>query len=273
MERENDKAEQAIMTLAEQELPVPMEELEADANLGGKITFRDIGFPYLYVLQSMSPQVNPDNSKYIEGAMPGMLFLTNLDRVYDGRNEGLDVVLCHYDRKMTMWRQREQGGGFHGAYDPNDPVVKEAKPNERGILTLPNGMVLVDTAYHFLMAYLPDSQSWTQAVMPLKSTGMKASRKVSAIIQASTSPSGKPLPRFTWKWRLTTYKEQKDNYIWSSPRFERIGMVPKGLYERGKEFATLAAREDIVRRVVEAEAGDNEPANGNGQISDKDVPF
>ena len=50
---------------------------EADANAGSQnISQEDLALPFLKVLGQLSPEVNKKNSKYAQGAEPGMIINT-----------------------------------------------------------------------------------------------------------------------------------------------------------------------------------------------------
>lgn len=230
------------------ELPISFEDLKKDAELGGEVGLKDISIPFLYVLQTNSPQCNVDSEKYIEGATAGMFLLTVLDEIYDGRKVGITVVPCYYERKIMEWIPREEGGGLVGSYPAEDPIMNKAKPNEKNQMMLPNGHMLMDTAYHYLMVYNEETRIWTQAIMPLKSTALKVSRKLNSVVKKTLIPGTTDrAPRFLYKYNIKTVKEQKDTNIWSSPVFEQIGLVTKEVYDACKAYSVIASQNLLAR--------------------------
>lgn len=257
-------------------LPIPLDELSQDTGLGGKVELRDVAIPYLYVLQTNSPQCNPDHAKYIKGATAGMLYLSNLEKIYPGREVGLDVVPCYYERLVTEWLPRSVGGGMVTSHDPNAEILTTAKIVEiegKEVLVLPNGHELQETAYHYFLAKSPsENGAWVQCVSPFKSTALKASRRMNSIISTTNIPgTDKKAPRFLFKWRFTTVKEQRDNYVWSSPKLEQQDMVSAEIYAAAKAYAQIAATGILRRAQVESEQEDttNEKVSRNVE----DAPF
>ncbi len=236
------------------ELDIDMADLQSDAELGGKIGLKDIAIPYLYVLQTNSPQCNPDHEKYIAGATAGMLYLTVVEKIWEGRTEGITVVPCYYERLIVEWIPREAGGGMVGSYPTEDPIMSKAKPNEKGIPTLENGHNLMDTAYHYVLVKDPTENRWHQAIMPLKSTALKVSRKLNSVISTQVLKNTKGetfiAPRFLNSWKLTSVKEAKDTNVWSSPKFVLNGMVTREVYSQAKDYAKVAGN-DLLRRAPE----------------------
>ena len=249
------KSETALATV-----PIDLDTLAKDAELGGKVGLKDIAIPYLYVMQALTPQANPDNDKYIEGASAGMFLLTVKNKIYDGRKEGIKVVLCYYERRIMEWIPREQGGGLVGSYPADDPIMNQARPNDRGQMMLPNGHQLMDTAYHYVLVYDKSDETWTQAIMPLKSTALKVSRKLNSELSTSMVPGKKQkAPRFLFEYNIKTAKEQKDENVWSSPVFVQGDIVSLEVYNAAKEYAKIAAQNLLSRApepTEQATAGD-----------------
>lgn len=260
-------------------MPFSVEDMAADANLGGKVGLADIAVPYLYILQSNSPQCNPDHPKHIEGAQSGMLYLSNIEKVFDGRKEGLIIVPCYYERLVNEWMPRSSGGGLVGSHDPEAEFLKAAKYVEsegKQILTLPNGHQIIDTAYHYVLAQDPVSKVWHQAIAPFKSTALKASRRMNSTISTTNIPgTDKRAPRFLYQWRLTTVKEQKDAYVYSSPKLEQLDMVTADVYNAAKQYAMIAAKGVLRRITVEAEQDDGESSIARQSMGkpDDEIPF
>lgn len=253
------------------ELPISMEELEADSNLGGRLSIQDIGIPFLYILQTNSPQVNPDHPKYIKGAVAGMLYVTVLEKIYEGREGGIQAVPCYYERLNVEWVPREKGGGFVNSYDPSDPIKDKAKivkVNDKDVLMLPNGNILQDTAYWYLM--VKGGPAWQQLVMPFKSTMLKASRKWNADLSTIYLPNSERIaPRWLYTWQLKTQREQRDQYVWSSPLLSQGPMVNQAQYSAAKDFAKLAATGILRRKIAEGEQAHGETS----RMADDEVPF
>ena len=256
------------------DIPIDLSEMMEDAKLGGTLSLADISIPYLYILQGLSPQVNPDHDKYIEGAKPGMLYLTGLEIVCDGRDEGIQVVPCYYERLITEWLPRETGGGLVASHDPSSEILNDVKQQADGKSFLPNGHQVIETAYHYMLAKNPKSGVWHQAIAPFKSTALKASRRMNSTISTTMIPgTDKRAPRFLYMWQLKTVKEQKDQYIWSSPRLTQLDMVSADIYAAAKQYAVVAAKGLLRRAAIESEHLDPSKAPLDSRELDDEVPF
>lgn len=97
-----------------------------DAGAGLEEIGRDeIVTPFLAVLQSNSPQVNRDESNYVNGAFAGMFYNTVLGDVYEGKS-GVEVVIAAWEHIYGAWNPRDDGGGFRGQYGLQDRIVLDA---------------------------------------------------------------------------------------------------------------------------------------------------
>src|SRR5436190_8313475 len=224
------------------ELPMSLEDMAADSGKGGKLGIQDIGVPFLYILQTNSPQVNPDNPKYMKGATAGGIYITVIERAFEGREKGLTVIPSYYERQLVEWIPREKGGGFVASYDPENPIKDKAKMvkvqtqgGEKDVLQLPNGNTLQDTAYQYLLVY--NGQAWTPVVYPMKSTALKYCRHWNAALNTTYIPNTDQVaPRWLYQWNFKTQKDHKDQYVFSSPLITQGAMVNRDQYKAAKEY-------------------------------------
>lgn len=233
-----------IDTLKDTGLPVALADMAQDAKLGGEIGMKDIAVPFLYVLQTNSPQANGDHAKYVRGATAGMIYLSVIEKAFEGREKGILIVPCHYQRNLTEWKPRESGGGIVKVHEADSAILKQATPNEKGIPALSNGNLLVETAVHYVLVSSgePDTP-WYQAIMPLKSTALKVSRRLNSAISVLRVPNKPDLaaPRFLYQWNMKSVKEQKDDQVWSSPAFALAGVVDKATYQAARSYSMFVA--------------------------------
>jgi hypothetical protein len=249
------------------EVPMSIEEMEKDTALGGKMTLADIGIPFLYILQSNSPQTNPDSPKYIEGAKAGGGYITVLEKVFDIRTKPLVIVAAFYERLLVEWIDRDSGGGLVASYEVDDPIKDKTHPDEKGRPILPNGHSLQETAYVYALVEVDGT--WTQCVIPFKSTALKIMRKWNSQIATTYIPGTQKLaPRWLYTYNFSSAKESKDQYVWSSPVITSGEMVTKTVYNAAKDYAGIAAK-GILRRKVMA----SESKGLDGRTLDDEIPF
>jgi hypothetical protein len=284
------KQKQELAPAESAKLPAGMDEemfalVQADAGKGVKdMTLDDVGIPYLYVLQSNSPQVNVDHPSYVRGATAGMFFNNLSGEIYDGRESGLTVIPCAYERKYVEWVDRDEGGGWIADHDISSNILSECHPDDKKRPRLGNNHLIVETAYHYLFMKNPVNQHWEQIVLPTKSTFLKKSRRWNKALMATMIPNtDKVAPRWLYLWTLKTTKEQRDTNVWSNIDVTKLDeMVNIDQYRAAKQFAELIeagmvsrARETVMDEPGSRETGDGKPQqnNASGKGFKDEIPF
>jgi hypothetical protein len=258
-----------------------LSEIEADAGSGVQMGMADAAVPYLYILQTNSPQVNEDHALYVKGAKAGMFYNNVSGEVFDGREQGVVVIPCGYERKYVEWVPRDNGGGYVADHDVNGPIMSETKPDERGRPILANGNLIVETTYHYVYMRHPEEGNWERIIVPMKSTALKKSRRWNTALMSTLIPgTQKQAPRWLFPYLLKTVKEQKDQNTWSNFDITRLpDIVSPEQYRQCKMFAEQMAKGEVVRG-KEAEVDTTVNASGGtsgGTIKkaaeDDDIPF
>ena len=87
---------------------------------------RDIAIPYINILQTTSPQLNPAKAEYVEGAKVGQFYNTVSQQV----SESLNVIPVLYQLRYVEWKPRESGGGFVEAHDADSGILSKTKRDQ-----------------------------------------------------------------------------------------------------------------------------------------------
>lgn len=256
-------------------LPFSVEDMAADAQLGGKTTIADVGIPFLYILQGLSPQVQPGRPKYIEGAQASMLYVTVYEKVLPGLKDGINLVPCFYERLMVEWVDRDAGGGIVGSYEPGDPIEQQTTPDDRGIPRLigkgPKGKenILQETAYWYCLAHLDGN--WKQLVIPMKSTHLKVSKKWNSQLATTYIPGSEQVaPRWLHVYNFRSLPEEKNGNHYFVPQITKGDVVSKELYAAAREYAKVASGGLLRRKALASESAGEA---GSRRINDDEVPF
>lgn len=229
---------------------IDMEDLLRDSGAGvDNMGMDDVAVPYLYILQTNSPQVNEDHDAYITGAKAGMFYNNVSNEVYDGRETGLTVIPCAYERKYVEWVPRDTGGGYVADHSIESGILSETRPNEKGIPILGNGNLVIETAYHYVYFKNPLTGVWEEIIIPMKSTMLKKSRRWNKTLMATLIPgTTNRAPRWLYPYQLKTVKEAKNDNTWSNFDITRLSeMVTAEQYRAAKSFAELFSTGLIVR--------------------------
>jgi hypothetical protein len=280
-EKKTDVA--SVKNTAQLPAGMEMEDILRDAGVGVEDMSRDdVAVPYLYVLQQLSPQVDEDAETYVKGAKAGMFYNNVNEEVYDGRETGLIVIPCAYERKYVEWVDRDSGGGFIAEHDIDSGILSECTPNEKGVPVLGNGHLIIETAYHYVYMMNPISGVWEEIIIPMKSTMLKKSRRWNKTLMATLIPgTSLRAPRWLYPYRLKTVKETKNTNTWSNFDIERLpDPVTADQYRAAKAFGELFTK-GLVVKAKETNTGTNiDPdAAGGGKApyqspdGDGEMPF
>lgn len=267
------KKQEVVEAKSEAQLPAgyDMGELEADAQDSPTMTMDDVALPYISILQANSPQVNPGLPEYIEGVQASMLFNNVSGEVFDGKNEGIMVVPCGYERKLVEWIHRDHGGGWVRDHELESNILSHTSPDDQGRPRLPNGNVIVETAYQYCLMLNPHSDAWEQCVIALKSTGLKRNRRWNNMIVTSKIPgTDSQAPRFLFPYNLRTEIETKGENSWFSYKIAKHEEpVDIQVYKAARDFAELV-KSGAIRRSTELEP---EAESSPKPELDDEIPF
>jgi len=197
----------------------------------------DFAIPFFSILQKGSPQCDENDGAYIEAAKPGMIFNT----VNNTPVISLTVVPVAYKREFVEWKPREKGGGYIGNYSITDPLVSEGTRNANGALQLKSGNLLIETAYHFIIANI--DENLIQGLISMTSTQLKKSRRWNSMmagLKISQKNGQLVTPAtFSHQYKLTTVAEKNEKGSWFGWNIESVGSVSDvNLYQLAKSFFT-----------------------------------
>ena len=249
------------------EKPKPTPEPEQTANLpavidygadagGGldNISREELAIPFFTILQTNSPQVDPNEAAYIKGAAAGDFINLGTGEIF----KSLEMVPAHRDHNFVEKVPRTQGGGFVAihAKDSDMVVALKEKQSRFGKLTTPAGTEIQETFYLYGLFREPDGV-WQKAVIRFKSTQIKFYQTFMGLVASIEYPNkeGKMIQPALWahRWKVTTRpdsnKKGKFFSISITPAEERVaGKYPliksrlapdDPVYLQGKEFYDL----------------------------------
>lgn len=226
-----------------------MYEQEAGAGLSN-IGMGDMSTPFLVVLQKGSPQCDETTGEYIEGAKQGMFFDTVSKEMFN-RDTGIIVIPCGFASRQVEWKPRESGGGWVAEHPIDTPLLQTTKKNDKGQDVLPNGNLLVQTAYHYVMQIDPVTGSHKRAVIAMTSTQLKKSRRWNSLMVGKKLPRRDGMGTFTppiyaYYYRLTTIPEQNEKGSWFGIDLQEGGLVNhREHHSEAKAYAEAVSRGEV----------------------------
>ncbi len=233
---------QAVAKAAKLDLAVLATDSKDASGFGNLDMSRDIAIPYINILQSNSPQLNPQKAEYVDGAKIGQFYNTVTQEVSDS----LNVIPVLYQLRYVEWKPREQGGGFVESHHADSGILSKTKRDQMTFKdVLPNGNLLSNTAQFFVLFAHPD-MGWQRALITMSSTQLKKARKWMTQAQSLTAQGENGLyvlPLMSQVYRLVTVPEQNDKGSWFGYDVTRErGLNPEDpndatLFETAMKFA------------------------------------
>ena len=195
----------------------------------------DFGIPFLAIIQKGSPEIDNTHKDYetkkIEGASVGCIFNTVSREILSSDGDPVIVIPCYYQRLFVEWKDRKSGGGFVRQH-PNDSILSQTQRKEDGRDYLPNGNLIVTTAYFF--GLLPRKERnegdpiGDPFVIGMTSTQLKKARLWLNMAQAIKveSPRGKITPPlYSHRYALSTFPEHNAEGSWMGWKIETAGII------------------------------------------------
>ena len=157
----------------------------------------DITIPRLGLVQSLSPEVDDSDPKYIEGIKPGDFFNSLTREVYTAP---VPVVFVDRKKEYAVFKKRSAGGGFRGSFS----TEAEAKAAINAGEEPPEQMDIVETATNFGLILDEEGRVRSEIVIPMTSTKLKVDRQINSMIRLRGAA------RFSSIFYLDSTKEKND---------------------------------------------------------------
>jgi hypothetical protein len=157
----------------------------------------DIVIPRLGLIQSLSPEVDDSDPKYIEGAKPGDFFNSLTREVYASP---VSVVFVDRKKEYTVFKKRSAGGGFRGSFNSEAEAKIAIQTGDDPV----DQMEIIETATNFGLILNADNKVISEIVIPMTSTKLKVDRQINSMIRLRGAA------RFCSVFFLESTKEKND---------------------------------------------------------------
>lgn len=242
------------------------------------VTSDHIAIPFLAVLQSNSPQCDPDSGDFIKAARAGMIFNTVTKEIFDGK-DGILVVPCAHQQKYLRWTPREKGGGFKGDLTAEQVAIMRSKGQlidfeNRTYFPLANGAVdpeqcdkVSDTRVWYVLLLHPDTGEAMPAVLSMASTQIKKSRQLMSLLDGlrfTRSDGARYKPAmFCSVIRVSTTPESNAKGKWSGLKFEVEGRPDSNAISMAQGFNRMVSAGRAQANFEAAGEGGSEGGRGD----------
>lgn len=226
-----------------------------DGAEGAVFSSDDLLIPRLQLAQKMSPELDENDAKYIEGIKAGNFFNSVSREIYTE----IDVIPCHSRTSYTEWVPRDQGGGLVGEHDADSPDVKSAETHvsddgkRKDIMQNGNDLVIADEFYSFIVK---EDGDYEPVLISMKSSQRKVAKRWRTLISMNKARNPKTnqlqsIAIYSTLWKLTSVIEtNKNNEKYSNFSVQKIGPIStdkQDLYHAAKQF-----RESIIAGEIKA---------------------
>jgi hypothetical protein len=226
-----------------------------------EVTINDVTIPRLSIIQDLSPQRKKNQAEYIEGAAEGMLFNTVTNELYV---DPVIYVPVYFRLEWVVWKHRDAGGGFIGAYSTQEEAVEAVREHPLAGQTTEKGepvLEIQDTAQHFGLLLDPNSPAEdpraTEIVVSMAKSQLKPSRQLNSQVRIA---GGDRWERY-YRLSAVTVQNQagQDYFNW---KIEQLGFVPEAIYKRAEALyeSVKEGQRDVDRgmpKTEEAPVDDN----------------
>jgi len=222
-------------------------DMEADAQQSTQnISQDDLALPFLKILGQLSPEVNKRDGKYVEGAEPGKIINTVTNELFDS----LNVIPVFYKRKYIEWQDRGTSTGAPVAIHAADSdIVSQTTRDKSYKDRLSNGNYLENTADHFVLALGDSPENVEHALISMKSTQLKVSRKWNSMMMGIKMQGKNGLftpPTYSHIYKLSTVQMSNDKGTWFGWDVSKAGPVEnRGIYDMAKTFAASVSKGEV----------------------------
>ena len=185
----------------------------------------DIVIPRLGLIQSLSPEVDDSDPKYIEGAKPGDFFNSLTREVY---SSPVKIVFVDRKKEYLVFKKRALGGGFRGSFGSETEAKIQIETGDDP----PEQMEIIETATNFGLILGDDDQILSEIVIPMSSTKLKVDRQINSMIRLRGAA------RFSSVFYLDSTKEKNDKGTFYNIKAtigpwvtENIALAAKKMYD------------------------------------------
>lgn len=243
--QEDKKGQTAVSTHVTAQMPDFMRgRMGLPARGAENVQAEDLVIPRLEIVQSLSPARKENDPAYIPGAKEGMLY-NNVTRELYGPE--VSVIPVFFKKEWLLWKNRDTGGGFRGAFASAEAAAAAKDALEDG-----DDVEAVDTAQQFCLLVRPDGTAEEIAVSMSRSK-MKVSRKWNSLIRLGGGDSFSRVYRV----KAVPEKNSKNQDFWNLG-VEVVGWSDAQLYERAEKLYEQVSKGlvSVSRAADETESGD-----------------
>ena len=256
-----------VEAATESNLPSTVSTFEDDSSqYQENLTAADQSIPFLKIAAKASDEI---------GCKEGDAYNSVTGLVY-AKESNIKVVPVYFEPAWIEWAPRGTGSGGPVNIFKSEKDAPKTERNEdfKDMVVGGNGNYIEYTHQHYCLIIDLESMTTTSALVSMKSTQLKKSKKLntmvmSQVLQGSKGPFNPP--RFAYIYNFKTVAESNSKGEWHGwsisldRMLEMENEVEMGIYATAKMFRNAIAAGDV--EVKHEQESDGE------SINDSDIPF
>jgi hypothetical protein len=241
-------AAQAVSMVSD-DVPEWLKQQEGPGRGSENVGADDLVIPRLELVQDLSPCRKRADPNYIEGCEEGMLYNNVTRQLY-----GTEVLAIpvYFRKEWLIWKDRNQGGGFRGAFSSPDEAQAALAELEDA-----DACQILDTAQYFCLLLHPTTGKIEEIAVSMSKSKMKVSRKWNSLMRLNGGDT------FSRVYRISAVGEKNSkNQDFFNLQVASAGFPSQALFKKAEEFykSISAGKVSVDRRQEEAEEGSGGPA-------------
>lgn len=227
--------------------------LNGDASGFEQITNDTVAFPFIRIIQSISPICKKGRPEYVEGAEEGKLYNTITKRIIDVPAR---IVVGRFDRYFLEWKPERKGLAGHHTVENVDNLIAKGRivadgPNFRDPAT---GNIFQETYAYYIV--FPDYIEDGVCLLCLSSTQLKEAKRLNRMLTTTYIPgtSRRAMP-YHMVWKLDTPIQSNDKGDWAGIKFSFDSFVTPqilGVVNEERKALSAVSSEQVDYKALEA---------------------
>lgn len=204
----------------------------------------DLVIPRLEIIQDLSPARKKQDPAYIEGAEEGMMYNNVTRRLY---SETVLLVPVFFRKEWLIWKDRNAGGGFRGAFPTEQAAQHEIAHGDHDDA---KDLEAIDTPQHFCLLVDPIKGTCEEIVVSMSRSKAKVSRTWNSLIRMNGGDSFSRL----YRMGVVAAKNAKNQDFFNFD-IKNGGFVNEVIYKKAEELysAIKSGKADVDRSFDEAD--------------------
>lgn len=190
------------------------------------VEMSDVVIPRIEIVQALSPVLKQNDPAFIPGISQGDMYNTV---TRDNLGKALTVVPVMFKKEYLVWKDRQKGGGFRGAYgsisEAQDRIAGEDDADDLDAIETAQQLVLV----------VNDDGSASEAMVSMAKTKLSVSKQWNSLIRLNGND------RFSRTYSLFTVEDSNEKGDYFNFGVSNAGFPDQDVYQQAEALYNAVA--------------------------------